>query len=322
MQIIGTLAYNVNMLGVCCHWLKPKTVRSGDVTYVNAMNERSLQLGRFRSGLYTLAHIKKTYIENINSLLSMLPQIAASGIKLFRVSSSLFPLCDKVDRSTWENDEVMKLLANVGNLIKKFDMRVTTHPGQFCVISSDNPSTVTNSVFELTFHAMIFDAIGLPRSPHAAINIHGGKSNRTQQLIDVINILPDNVRSRLTLENDESSYSVLQLLEVHFATGVPIVFDSHHHTFNDDDLTLEEACAASIETWAPGIVPLQHISNTEPELVNGSFTDRRKHSQFIHSIPEPQLSLLKNRMIDVEVEAKQKNLAVLQLTKDFGIPLF
>ena len=161
----------------------------------------------------------------------------------------------------------------------------------------------------------------LDRTPKYAINIHGGKSQRADQLADVICRLPDNIRSRLTLENDEMAYSVVDLLDVYKKTGTPIVFDSHHHVFNTGELTLDEAFSAAVETWSDGIMPLQHISNTDPSLVEGSFSDRRKHSDMIHYVPEVQLSCLKRREIDVDVEAKHKNFAVFDAAKKFDIPL-
>jgi UV DNA damage endonuclease len=198
-------------------------------------------------------------------------------------------------------------------------MRVCVHPGQFCVLSSDSDSVVEKAFVELGIHGWLFDEMGLDHSTKWAINIHGGKADRSSRLIEQIKSLPDNVRKRLTLENDENSYSVIDLLEVYQQTGVPVVFDSHHHTFNDGELSMRDAHDLTIQTWSNGIRPLQHISNTEPSLVNGAKTDRRKHSDMIHYVPEPQLQALRDDTIDVEVEAKQKNLAVTKMATDFSI---
>jgi len=310
------------MLGICCHFLREETKpRSGEKFYVNAMEERTLQLGRYRSGKYTPEMIKGTYVNNVKNLATMLPKIRKYGARLFRISSAMFPLADQVDRELWDNDEVKKWLAVAGEYVLANDMRVTVHPGQFCVLSSDSDSVVEKAFVELGIHGWLFDSMGLDHSTKWAINIHGGKSDRSSRLIEQIKSLPDNVRKRLTLENDENSYSVIDLLEVHQATGVPVVFDSHHHTFNDGDLTMEEAFDASCQTWLNGVRPLQHISNTEPSLVNGSMLARRKHSDMIHYVPEPQLIALRNDTVDVEVEAKQKNLAVTKMATDFSIPI-
>ena len=310
-------------LGICCHWLDERVVpRTGRVEVYNAMDERTLQLGRYRSGKYTSEQIAETYIHNVRALNEMLPRIARSGVKLFRISSAMFPLADQVETALWRDSEALsRALVRTGQIIKEHGMRVTTHPGQFCVLSSDSDSVVKKAITELDIHAWMFDMMGLECSARYAINIHGGKSDRVETLSRRIDELPDNIRKRLTLENDETAYSVVDLLAVHQQTGVPIVFDTHHHVFNDDSLSMEEAMYATMETWKDGILPLQHISNTEPHLVNGNFVDRRKHSDMIHYVPDVQLKMLKDRKVDVEVEAKLKNRAVFDMAKKFDIPL-
>lgn len=309
------------MLGVCCQWIeqriKPKTKA---VEMINAMEEKTLQLGRFRDGKYSEEQIRGTYQNNILNLSRMLPVIRGNGIKLFRISSSLFPLADIVDRDMWDNNENRSILRGIGEYIIQHDMRVSTHPGQYCVLSSDSDKVVDNANSELALHAWLFDAMGLDVTPKYAINIHGGKSDRTSSLIDRIKSLPDNIRKRLTLENDESAYSFNELLKVHEATNVALVFDTHHHTFNEDGLSMTDAFNLSLLTWG-AIKPLQHISNTEPHLAGGSFTDRRKHSDMIHYVPDCQLYALREDSIDVDVEAKMKNLSVFKMAKDFSIPL-
>lgn len=310
-------------LGICCHWLDERVLpRSGRTEFYNAMDERTLQLGRYRTGKYTSEQISGTYEHNVAALIEMLPRIVKSGVQLFRISSAMFPLADQVDTALWQgNERLVSLLSKAGKIIKDNDMRVTTHPGQFCVLSSDSENVVQKAITELNIHGWMFDMMGLDRSSRYAINIHGGKSDRAEQLARRIDKLDDNVRYRLTLENDESAYSVVDLLNIHKQTSVPVVFDSHHHVFNTDDLSMEEAMMATMETWKDGIAPLQHISNTEPGMENGSFPDRRKHSDMIHYVPEPQLKFLRDRKIDVEVEAKQKNIAVFDMSKKFDIPL-
>ena len=310
------------MLGICCHFLKVETKpKSGAKVFVNEMDERTLQLGRYRSGKYSPESIKATYVANAHNLATMLPKIRATGTRLFRISSALFPLADQVPRELWDNPDVVRHLKAAGDFVKANDMRVTTHPGQFCVLSSDSDSVVEKAFIELATHGWMFDAMGLDNSPKWAINIHGGKRDRTSRLIDQIKSLPDNVRGRLTLENDELCYNVIDLLAVHEATGTPIVFDSHHAAFNDGDLTQAEAYDAACQTWPKGVRPLQHLSNTEPSLKDGSFTDRRKHSDMIHYVPEPQLRGLREDTVDVEIEAKLKNVAVFKMSNDFNIPI-
>lgn len=306
--------------GVCCQWLEEiSRPRSGKKELINIFDERMLQLGQYKKGKYSPEILKATYVHNAKRLAEMIPKIHTSGISLFRISSAMFPLADQVDRTLWNNEDVMYHLKVAGDYVRKHGMRVTTHPGQFCVLSSDSDSVVEKAFVELDIHGWVFDAMGLDHSPFYAINIHGGKADRSSRLIEQIKSLPDRVRKRLTLENDETSYSVLDLLHVYKETNVPVVFDSHHHTFNTDDLTMEDAFSAASETWPKGIKPLQHLSNTEPSLVNGNFQDRRKHSDLIHYVPDVQLAGLRNDMVDVEIEAKMKNVSVFEMRKKFSI---
>jgi UV DNA damage endonuclease len=298
-------------LGVCCQWLEPYTKRDGSVVYENSINERSLQLGRFQQNAYTKSYIRECYINNINEIIKLVPKLVANNIKLFRLSSNLFSLSE-YNKDVLHNDEQINLLlAKAGKAFMDAGIRVTTHPDQFVVLSSDTPVTVENAIKELSHHAWVFDRMGFPMSPHAAINIHGGKSDRLDQLIQVVRNLPDNVRSRLTFENDERAYNLVELLKVNSVTNIPIVWDSHHHAFNDGGLSLDDAYSLSVYTWkASGCKPLQHLSNTTPGLENGNFTERRKHSDYIHYIPDCQREGLLIDAIDVDVEAKMKNLAV------------
>lgn len=309
-------------LGVCCHWIRREVApRSGAPRVINELDERTLQLGRYERGAYTEESIRGLYLHNARMLRDVLRKVAAAGIRLFRVSSAMFPLSDRVPRDYWDNEALRTELRLCGDVARKHGIRLTTHPGQFCVLSSDSDSVVDKAVVELEHHAWMFDSMGLPRTPHSAINVHGGKSDRAARLIDAIKSLPEASRSRLTLENCETCYSVIDLLPVSLATGVPIVWDSHHHVFNDGGITPEEASDATRETWSSAVTPLQHISNTEPGAEGGSFTERRKHSDMIHYVPPVQLELLRRGAVDVEVEAKMKNLAVIDMSQRFSVPL-
>jgi len=299
-------------LGVVCHWLDTKQRPRGTPITYNAMEERSLQLGRWQAGKYTDRQIVELYVANARNLTRMAPVIGAE-VKCFRISSSILPLADRVDRSLYDNVELRSELAKAGKAFRDAGVRLTTHPGQFCVLSSPRPEVIANAYRDLATHGFVMDALGMPRTPYAAINIHGGKSGAGDRLVDSVKDLPDEVRLRLTFENDESAYSVVDLLDVHNRTGVPIVFDSHHHSFKPDFLTEVEAYRACLATWPKGVRALQHVSNTEPGLEAGNFMDRRKHSDYVHRIPQVQVDGLLDDSIDLEVEAKMKNLAVRRL---------
>lgn len=305
-------------LGLCCMWVEPRTKRDGTIVYENIINEKLLQLGAYKDGKYDRARILDTYRGNVKEILRIIPKLIEHDIKSFRLSSSLFPLYEFCGHIARNDEQVKSDLATAGRLFKEAGIRVTTHPGQFCVISSDKDSVIQNSIRELEYHAWIFDSMGFDHSPFYAINIHGGKADRADRLVEVIQTLPENVRKRLTLENDEKCYNVRQLLNISNRTNIPVVLDTHHYTFGMDDLSIDEAFSESIRTWN-GIKPLQHISNTEVGQENAAFNQRRAHSQLIRYINPLQLEAIRGNLIDVDVEAKLKNIALLKMREDFQI---
>lgn len=301
-------------LGLCCHYL---TVNNKN-EYHNLLRQRKLQCNKFKQHEYDKQYISTLYVENLQTLLTYLP-IVFEKYKCFRFPSGIFPLYDLVDRDMWDNDKTRLLLQKIGHLVLSNNVRATFHPGQFCVLSSNSVTVRQTSINEIEHHSWLFDTMGLPQSTYYAINIHGGKRNNIEFLIDSINKLSPSAMSRLTLENDECSWSVCQLLEVFKKTGVPIVFDSHHHTFLSDDIDIALASNAAKETWG-NIKPLQHISNSSPLISeHSSFSDKRHHSDYIHNVPNYQLCDIINDVIDCDVEAKLKNIAIEKLREDFNI---
>ena len=306
-------------LGVCCQWVSEKVKRDGSVEFKNEIEEKTLQLGRYNKGEYDDNRLRSTYHHNVDQHLNLVSNLVKHNIKLFRLTSNLFSLFEFTHEMVKSDDLLKNKLRTFGDKMKENGIRVTCHPGQFTVISSDSDKVIQNAIRELEYHAWIFDQMGFDETPYYAINIHGGKSDRSDKIVEVVKSLPDNVRKRLTFENDESAYSAKQLLDISAKTDVPVVFDSHHHVFNTDGLSLNDALVETVKTWK-GIKPLQHLSNTEVGITEqDSFTERRKHSSYIHYVPELQKLLLLEEIIDVEVEAKAKNLAVLKMRKDFGI---
>ena len=304
--------------GLCCQYLQPRKKRDGSIVYENNINEQSLQLGAYKNGKYSRERILETYRNNVEEHLRILPKLIEGRIKSFRISSSLFPLFDFCGDIGKGDEQLRNRLAILGKTFRDNGIRVTTHPGQFTVLSSDSDSVVQNSIRELEYHAWVFDQMGFDQTPFYAINIHGGKSNRSERLINVIQSLPSSVKNRLTLENDEKCYNVSQLTDISSRCGTPVVFDSHHHAFNDGDLDISRAFHMANATWG-SIRPLQHLSNSEPGSENAAFNQKRAHSQMIHYVPDLQLHALRDNVIDLDIEAKGKNLAIFQMRKDFNV---
>jgi UV DNA damage endonuclease len=143
------------------------------------------------------------------------------------------------------------------------------------------------------------------------MEIPGGTGARAARLVEVIRALPEEIRTRLALENDEYAYSAAQILEVCRAAGVPMVFDAHHHVCREglssyEDESVAHYLAAARETWPVPEWQLVHISNGRT-----AFSDRH-HSDFITDMPSSY-----RRAPWIEVEAKQKELAIEKLRDEW-----
>jgi len=101
------------------------------------------------------------------------------------------------------------------------------------VLSSDSPQVVATSIRVLAQHSRVLDLFGLPVSAWTAMTIHGGKSNRADKMVEVIGTLPDNIRNRLVLENDEYAYGATEILDICQRAGVPMVFLGKPYTEQD-----------------------------------------------------------------------------------------
>lgn len=136
------------------------------------------------------------------------------------------------------------------------------------------------------------------------LEVHGGKSNRSDALVSAIAQLPDAIRSRLGLENDEYSYSAEAIWQICKRSGLPMVFDAHHHVVHHklasyEDPSVGEMLLKARETWPDPEHQLVHISNGR-----ASFNDRQ-HSDLIETMPSSYASAPW-----IEIEAKFKEDAI------------
>jgi len=251
-------------------------------------------------------------LHNANSLLMALNFCHQHKIGGFRINSQILPLkthpqlgYDVTDLP--QADQIIKKFKDCGEFSRKNDIRTTFHPDQFIVLSSNNPDVVKRSLPDLEYQAEVSNWVNTD-----VINIHAGgvyndKPSALSRFRKVIDNLSDSVRKRLTLENDDKSYSPEDLLPVCRDMGIPLVYDVHHHRCFKDNLFVDEATHLAVDTW--NREPLVHISSLIWEA-----SDRRKHNDFIDVNDFPRIWL--SMKITIEVEAKAKELAVLKLMKE------
>ena len=262
-----------------------------------------------------LDYVSELALQNCRDLVTIVKWNEEMGIKLFRMSSDLFPwmtLYEFTDLPDY--NKIANLLKGVGTLAAKYDHRLTFHPSHFNALGSPNPVVVEKAIKELDKHSDIMDLIGLSTTHYNKINIHvggayGDKPTTLDRWCDNFYKLKDNTRSRLTIENDDKAnmYSVVELVEgISKRTGVPVVFDYYHHKFCTGDLTEQEALELAASTWPEGIVPCTHYSESRRKEHLDESIRAQAHSDLITGTIETY-----GNDIDVVVEAKHRELAVL-----------
>lgn len=257
--------------------------------------------------------LRELYTENLHRLERAIEFCTETGIRLYRMTSALFPFADDMPGESILSEFAVEM-QRVGARAQAQGVRLILHPDQFVVLNSDRPDVIKNSLKILTTHARVMDLLGLPQSPWALMNIHGGKGDRAKRLVQVIRDLPDSIRLRLTLENDEYTYSSEQILEICRAAEIPMVFDAHHHIIHEhldsyEHPSVAEMLTAARTTWQIPEWQVVHISNGE-----ALFGDQR-HSNFIHIMPSSYWDAPW-----IEIEAKQKERAIEQLRQEWTGP--
>ena len=209
--------------------------------------------------------------------------------------------------------EIKQVLSRAGNYALQVGQRLTSHPGQFNVLCSPREHVVDRSITDLSIHGTIFDWLNQPRSPQSKINIHlggayGDKESAMDRFCKSFERLPDSVKTRLTVENDDkaSMYSVRDLYNgVYKRIGIPIVFDFHHHKFCTGDLSEQQALDLAISTWPQDVTPVVHYSESRSIEKQDTKIKPQAHSDYIYDYIDTY-----GNNVDIMIEAKAKELAL------------
>ena len=288
----------------------------------------NMQLSNQKPKIYTgRSMIKRTFLskgidyasqlglENCKDLLEIIKWNNENGFNFFRITSNLFPWCSEYDlKDMPDYDEICDILSEAGRYAIDNDIRITSHPGPFNVLTSPHEHVVENCINDLSIHGEVFDLMNLSRTPYNKINIHiggayGDKKSAMERFCTNFHRLPESVKTRLTVENDDKAtmYSVKDLYEgVYCKIGIPIVFDYHHHRFCNGGLTEEDALEVAISTWN-NIVPVVHYSESRNIEQEDDKIKPQAHSDYVYDY----IDTYGNR-VDIMVEAKAKELAVLK----------
>ena len=267
-----------------------------------------------------IAYASELALQNVLDLEKILKWNEMHDIKFYRMSSDIFPWSSEYEFEELPDINTIKRVLNrVGLYAVNNGHRLTFHPGPFCCLASPNHSVVEKTCKELNNHSKIFDMMGFPPSHYNKINIHvggtyGDKEKTAARFVENFlrsGGLEENTRKRFTLENDDkaSMWSVREIHEkIYPHTGIPIVFDYHHHRFCDGGLSEKEALELAASTWPNDIDPVVHVSESRAAEQGDPKIRPQAHSDFI----EKEVNSYGQRH-DIMLECKKKELALLRL---------
>ena len=297
----GTAPAEALRLGLCCQFIaQPIKFHTTTATALARLPRRA-----------QLSRLAALCSANAESLLAALQFCAAHAIGSFRILSPVMPI--KTHPSVGYRvaelpgaGEIVAQFRRCGEFARAQGIRTGFHPDQFVVLNSPDANIVARSVADIESQAE------LAEWTHAdTINIHGGggygdKPAALERFRRNLALLSSRARSRLTVENDDKTYTPADLLPLCRAEGVPLIYDAHHHRCCPDELSLEEATAAARKTWHRE--PLFHVSSP---LEGWSGPKPERHHDYIdpHDFP----AAWRGWKLTVEVEAKAKELAVARL---------
>ena len=266
--------------------------------------------------------LKEKILQNLDDLLKMIEWNENNGIKVFRLSSELFPHKTNPGIEDYSYDFALEKLKAAGDLAKKYNQRLTFHPGQYNVLGTPKPDVLKKTIEDLTYHADVLDLMGMGNDSVMVIHgggVYGEKEKTIDRWCENYEKLPENVKNRLVLENCERSFSIKDCITISQKVGVPIVFDTHHYECYK--LLHPKEKFEPVDYYIGFILESWNKKNIKPKFhVSEQGTGRcGHHSDFIETIPDYLLNIPDLYAIDIDImiEAKMKELAIFKLYEKY-----
>jgi len=268
----------------------------------------------FRLANFSEHKLYQTVKHNIKETERTIRQCIIDDTKMFRLSSDIVPfatheISKNIDYMSWIRND----LKSIGKLCKDNGIRCSMHPSQIVNINSPSKDVVKSSVKDLIYHYNILNSMRLELNDDFNIVIHvggvyGDKVEAMKRFIRVFNKSLEQLQNHIVLENDDKSYTINDVMEIHKHTGLKVVLDLHHMYCNNDGSELD--LKSIFNTWN-GKCPKIHISSPK------SNKEFRSHADMIDfDYCKEFLKKAEGYEFDVMIEAKGKDLAVDKFKKD------
>ena len=260
--------------------------------------------------------IRRTARRNLENTLRILWFLHGQRLQLYRFATHLIPLATHPltdGWAWWEDGELRPLLQRIGEVVRQLSLRVSTHPPQLCVLNSKAGWRWALAYGQ--YHCRLLEAMGLDSS--AKIVLHPGRAlsdarTSVASVARAVERLPESLRARLALENDDGVFSAAMTLAVCRTAGLPMVFDWHHHVVRNDGEDWRPLLSDAFATWKDR-PPKVHVSSPRDDHRRAAHADYVDPG-FVGGFLRHAASL---GDVDVMVEAKAKDLAALRLRADF-----
>jgi UV DNA damage endonuclease len=276
---------------------------------------------------------------SIEALHGVFDYLERHQIDMYRMTASLAPYATHPDMPQFhaQVEEAQSELAELGARARAMDLRLSSHPSQYIVLNSEDPGVQAAAIRDMELQTALLDGMGL--GPEAVVVLHvggaaGGYEAGMERWERGWERLSDRSRERLVVENDDRTFSLGHVMELHRRTGVKVVWDILHHHCNDpDDVPDREALEAALSTWPEDVTPKIHYSTPKTAMEErkrkvGRRVERtwvlpqlRAHADVIdpiafeHFVRETAAGL----DFDVLLEAKAKDLALLRLREQLAV---
>ena len=323
-------------IGFCCKWLNDPSECGG--MKVNAV-DRDLN-GRSTTMRWLREHPAEAeqrqwdiMNHNTSAAVRLIERVATlpANRRMVRLGSEMLQGYTEKDWQAWWQrreiqDHLERIFAPIGETARRLDVRLSFHPGQFCVLASENEGIVNRSIEEFEYHADMARWMGYGQTfQDFKINVHISGKRGPAGIQDALRRLSPEARNCITIENDENAWGIDSSLEL--ANDCALVLDIHHHWIRTGEYiqATDYRLDRVIDSWR-GVRPALHYSvsredvlvshpvDTVPDhalLLESGYKKQkmRAHSDFYWNQPVTDWALTFWDRFDIQCESKGKNLA-------------
>lgn len=251
---------------------------------------------------------------NLDHLFLILNYNVQNHISFFRFSHNLIPLATHQGVSFDYITPYLDRWRKIGNYIKEHQLRMDSHPDQFCVLNSIHESVLKQSIEMLSFQYELYKSMGIP----GKVVLHVGSSvpNKKvalERFVSHFQLLSSEIQEMILLENDDKTFTAGETLSLCETLHVPMVLDYHHYRCNPGNDDIKLLLPRILKTWeSTGLPPKMHFSSPKSRKEKRSHSVTIEVNQFISF-----LELLKPYQTDIDImlECKGKDESLFRLSR-------